>query len=322
MSFADRLRAWDEPLVLYEVIPPHRSAPREEVADAATFLGHLLADHDVDAINIPEIRNESRNGNRLSGFLKKEDPRVFGKTLGDVFQGDTELVVNHSPVYAPPEVEVDWWDATFQDFQIPNIVVVGGESSDVDYPGPTVGEGAQLARKVGKRHGVDPCLGAITIPTRRRSDLDEPERMVKKISQGVEFFTSQVIYESHSTRDLLTDYRDACDDAGLQPAPVFLSFAPITGRKDAKFLEWLGVQIPESTREWILDPTSRPLDRSVRIAEYALREVLDHVDRHSLDVPVGINVEHIMRYNFEASEVLLERLTSLLELQEIERAVM
>jgi hypothetical protein len=319
VSFAQRLREWEHPLALYEVIPPDRSAPREEVADQAAFVANLLADHGLDAINVPEIRNEERSGNRVAGFMEKYDPRQFGMTIRDLFDGDVDLVVNHATVYEDDDEQGEWFEATFGKFGVDNVVLVGGESSDVDYPGPGVTGAADIAQRIAEARGTDPCLGGITIPTRRREGFDEPDRMLAKQAHGIEFFTSQVLYESQATRQLLRDYDTACREADVEPAPVFLSFAPITGRKDARFLEWLGVDVPEAAREWILATHASPLERSVRVAEHVLGEVLDDVDRRGLDVPVGINVEHIMRYNFDASEILLDRLSSLLELQQIKR---
>ncbi len=318
MSFAESLRSWSKPLTLYEVIPPDRSAPRETVADQATYIANLILDHDIDAINVPEIRNEERNGDRVAGFMEKQDPRNFGRTILDALDDGVDLIVNHATVYDPPEDQEAWFRATFEKFDIDSLVIVGGESSQVDYPGPGVPEGSRIARRVGEDLGVDPCLGAITIPTRRREELDEPERMLAKIDDGAEFFTSQVVYEAESTRQLLADYDAACQEHGVDPAPVFLSFAPITGRKDARFLEWLGVRIPETVKEWVFATHAHPLERSVRVAEHLLREILTFSERRELDVPIGINVEHIMRYNFDASEVLLDRLDSLLAWHELE----
>jgi 5,10-methylenetetrahydrofolate reductase len=318
VSFARQIREWSRPLTLYEVIPPDRSAPRETIADQARYITNLLVDHGIDAINIPEIRNEERNGDRVAGFMEKYDPRNFGMTIQDIYEGSIDLVVNHAVVYDEPDAQREWFQTTYEKFGIDSLVLVGGESSDVDYPGPSVPEAAQLAREVGDEFGVDPCLGAITIPTRRRESFDEPDRMLAKIDDGAEFFTSQVIYEADSTRRLLADYDEACREHGVDPAPVFLSFAPITGRKDARFLEWLGVRIPEEVKTWVLDQGGRPLDRSVRVAEHLLREILTFTERRELDVPVGINVEHIMRYNFDASEVLLDRLDSLLGWHQLE----
>lgn len=319
VTFQQRLQEWSRPLVLYEVIPPPHNAPREEVADTAAFIRALLSDHPIDAINVPDVRNEDRNGNRKASFMKKRDPRQFALTLQDVFGGDVDLIVNRVTVHEQEAEQYDWLKTTYSSFGIPNVVLVGGESSDVDYPGPGVTRTAEIAGEVAEALDVEATLGGITIPTRRRERLDEPERMLHKMRHGIGFFTSQVIYEARASCQLLRDYDAACREAGVDPAPVFLSFAPIAGRKDLEFLEWLGVEVPPACQEWILATHARPLDRSVRVAEHALREVLAYVHRRDIQVPVGINVEHVMRYNFEPSEVLLDRLSSLLDWHAIER---
>lgn len=313
MSFAERLRNGEGPLLLYEVVPPDRSAPQEREHHLAEYVSRLLADQAVHAVNVPEIRTEERDGHRVTGLLEKQDPRQFGTAVSDLLDGDVDTVVNHVTVYESRDAQREWFRSTFTDFGIDDVVLVGGESSDVDYPGPGVTEAAALAREVGESVGIDPCLGAITIPSRRREDFDEPERMVSKQRAGIEYFTSQVIYDPAATRALLRDYDAACAEAGVEPATVFLSFAPITGRKDVRFLEWLGVDIPDHVIDWVLDDGVNPTHRSVRVAEHVLYDVLRFVEREELDVPVGLNVEHIMRYNFEASELLLDRLSSLLE---------
>ncbi len=318
MTFAEKLRAWNEPLVLYEVIPPDQSAPREEIADQAAYITNLLTDHDIDAINIPEIRNEERNGNRKAGFMEKYDPRQFGKIIQDISTHDTEIITNHVIAHAPPKEQQAWFHTTYTTFDIPNLILVGGETSTINYPGPTVPQAAQLAQQTANDTNTNACLGGITIPTRRRDTLDEPQRMIQKQNHGIEYFTSQVIYEAQSTQQLLTDYHHACQQTNTQPAPIFLSFAPITGKKDARFLEWLGVNIPKPAKQWIHAPHARPLERSTRIAEHTLRDILTHAHDHNLNIPLGINVEHIMRYNFEASEILLQNLQSLLELHHLQ----
>lgn len=320
MTFRELLHDWPRPLLMYEVIPPPRSAPREEVADTAAFIRNLLSDHDIDAVNVPDVRNESRNGNREARFMKKRDPRQFALTLSDIFGDDAEIICNRCTVYETEAEQREWLAQTYEKFGIENLVLVGGESSDIDYPGPSVPRMTELARAVAEDTGTDASLGAITIPTRRREDLDEPDRMLYKVQHGTEFFTSQVIFEAESSCQLLADYDRTCKEAGVDPVPVFLSFAPITGRKDAGFLEWLGAEIPATCKDWILATHARTLDRSVRVAEHALREVLRFAEREELDVPIGVNVEHVMRYNFEASEVLLDRLASLLEWHQIEHA--
>lgn len=314
MTFAERLREWDEPLTLYEAVPPDGDASEAAVVDRADRIADALAGQSVDAINVPEIRVEAGDDDdRPRGTLTKQDPREFGRRVADRLGGDVDVVVNHVVVHDPPAAQERWFEATYDEYGVENVVVVGGGSSGVDYPGPSVSDGVELARRVGTTGGTDPCLGGITIPGRRRTDFDEPDRMLAKQRAGIEFFTSQVVFDPETVLRLLADYDDACQAAGVEPAPVFLSFAPITRPADARFLERLGVEIPADARAWILDADDHVERRGARVAEHVLDEVLTGVHRNDLAVPVGVNVGHVMQYNVGASERLLDQLLGLVE---------
>lgn len=313
MTFATRLRQWTEPLVVYEAVPPTRDVSDEIVADRAERVAHLLADREVDAINVPEIRVEADGSGRELGELQKRDPREFGRRVADRMAADTDVVANRAVVHDPPAVQADWFETAYAEYGVENVVIVGGGSSGMEYPGPSVSEGVELARRVGDAVGGDPCLGGITIPSRRREEFDEPDRMLAKQESGVDFFTSQVVFDPDPTVRLLRDYEAVCCEAGIDPAPVFLSFAPITRPADARFLEQLGVKLPTDVRDWILAADDHSARRSVRVAEHVLDEVLTAIRCDSLAVPLGINVGHIMQYNLDASGRLLDRLNGLLE---------
>ena len=313
MTFADRLRQWEQPLVLYEAAPPNEDASEGTAADRAERVAGLLADRRVDAIGVPEIRVEGDDADRTRGELTKRDPREFGRRVADRIGGDTDVVINRVVVHDPPAAQEEWFETAYGEYGIENVVVVGGGSSGIDHPGPSVSEGVELARRVGDRTGNDPCLGGITIPSRRRDDFDEPDRMLAKQRAGIEFFTSQVVFDPESVTRLIEDYDDTCRAASVDPVPVFLSFAPITSPRDARFLEGLGVDIPTDVREWVIDSEDHTARRGVRAAERVLDEALSAVRRDDLAVPVGINVGHVMRDNIDASGLLLGRLTDLVE---------
>ncbi|MGQ0535993.1 MAG: hypothetical protein ACT4PT_07960 [Methanobacteriota archaeon] len=321
MSFLSRLRGNEGPSILYEVIPPPQSAPREEVVDIAVFVKTLLSEHRIDAINIPEVRDESGKTARVGRFMAKSEPRQFGAILHDLVGSDVEVIANRCVAYEPSPEQEEWFEVTYAKFGVRGVVLVGPESSKDPIVGPSVAEGARLARGVAERVLGAPdavAVGAITIPTRRRPDFDEPERLVAKAAAGVEFFTSQVIFEPDSTKRLLSDYDALCKRQGVEPKPIFLSFAPVTGRKDAEFLAWLGAKVPAPTLQWILDAPRGATERSARVAEHVLREILVHAHERGLSVPIGLNVEHVMRYNVDASEILLDRLESLLAWRKLE----
>lgn len=319
MPLRDALTDWDHPVILYEVIPPLEAADDERVHQTARRVRDLVADRPVDAINIPEVREESRNGDRpASDFKPRRDPRAFGAAVRRAVGDATDILVNHPAVHAPEQQLRAWLDETLDDYEIPNIVLVGGESHDVDYPGPGPVDAARIVRE---HRGGDALLGGITIPTRRREgDRDEPRRLVAKGEGGLEFFTSQVVYEPDATKRLLRDYAAHCRDVGHDPRPIFLSFAPVTARKDANFLRWLGVELPEDTEEWILGVNGDAADRSFDVAETVLKEILDYARRRRLDVPIGLNIEHVMHYNLDAAARLLDRLAPLVRANDVAAA--
>ena len=305
-------------MILYEAVPPNEAASEETAADRADRVARLLADRHVDAINVPEIRVEEDDGDHRLGELEKQDPRGFGRRIVDRMATDTDVVVNHVIVHDPPPAQEEWFEAAYGEYGVENVVIVGGGSSGIDYPGPSVSEGVELARRVGDAVGSNPCLGGITIPSRRREEFDEPDRMLAKQRAGIDFFTSQVVFDPGPVTRLLEDYDAVCRKAGVDPAPVFLSFAPITCPRDARFLDGLGVDIPADIREWVIDSDGDAERRGLRAAEHVLDEVLTAVRRDDLTVPVGINVGHVMRDNVEASGRLLDRLIELVEWHQCE----
>ena len=50
------------------------------------------------------------------------------------------------------------------------------------------------------------------------------------------------------------------------------------------------------------------IERSLNVAVGVLNEKLEHIKKNDLTVPIGLNVEHIMSYNFQASVEMLQEL--------------
>ena len=50
-------------------------------------------------------------------------------------------------------------------------------------------------------------------------------------------------------------------------------------------------------------------ERSMEIAVNVLNETLNHLNESNIIVPIGLNVEHIMSYNFQASIEMLQELS-------------
>ena len=87
-----------------------------------------------------------------------------------------------------------------------------------------------------------------------------------------------------------------------------LSFAPVSSGKNIDFLKWLGVDIPPETEKKLRDNTKKMSDRSMQITVDILNDTLKYLNDNKIVVPIGLNVEHIMSYNFQASIEMLQEL--------------
>jgi len=294
MGFRDALLNSSIPMTLFEVVPPPAAKP--ELLEA--FLRDLQQVRNlVDAINLPEIHDEDRPGERTSKFVVRVEPRQLGSRIKREL--GIEVVVNRVTVHDPePE---RWFRDTLDREGIGNWILVGGESADVQYPGLPPGEAARLIRS----WGLPATLGGITIPSRQ----NEPERVRAKHAQGLEFFTSQVIFDSNDLVWLIQRLN------GLE-ARVFISFAPVSHRRDLEFLRWLGVDIPRDLDSFLLGsdpvaaaPAETCLERSLNLAQRILMDVFDNLPPDP--PPLGLNIEHINRRNFAPALAMLDRLGNL-----------
>jgi 5,10-methylenetetrahydrofolate reductase len=294
MGFQEALLHPAIPMTLFEVVPP--AAAKPEALDSSLHELHQLRGR-VDAINIPEIHDEDRPGERTSKFIERVEPRLLGSRIKRELEID--VVINRVTVHdAEPE---RWFRETCAAWDIPNWVLVGGESKEIRYPGPNPGEAARLAKSL----ALPVSLGGITIPSR----MNEPERIRKKHADGVEFFTSQVMFDSNDLVWLIQRLN------GVE-ARIFISFAPVSNRRDLQFLRWLGVDIPRDLDRFLIGSEQGEaaaaetcLERSINLAQRILMDVFDNLPPDP--PPIGLNIEHITRKNFAPALAMLDRLGNL-----------
>lgn len=309
-------------LMSFELNPPETDDLSDQMEDHFTHLRTLLERvPEVGGINLPEIQEEEQKGergDRKSSFKTRLTPREYTRKLRKSFEA--EYIINRVVVQETAAEQERWLIDCHNDDEIKTIVLVGGESSDVDYPGPSVTEGNRLITESlnngTSRHGhhlsepTDFLVGNICISTRRREDFDEPDRMIKKIKSGCDFFTTQIIAERESPRELLVDLADALEDEDLDPPAILWSITPFNSEKDVNFLRWLGVRIPDEIEEKILG-SDNPVGTSVQHHSdiwKTLREVEDKLD---VDIPMGLNISPIAIRNLESSVLLAESLRSI-----------
>lgn len=286
--------------IFFELTPPPVDQTSEGTRRRREGLKRLQETARVDGINIPEIQQESGKGDRgerKSSFKERLAPRDYADRLRDQYDFG-QFVINRVIVQAPESDQREWLKRTYDEYGIRNLVLVGGESSDISYPGPTVTGGNTLVKEDLADEGRDFLVGNICISTRRREDFDEPERMARKLRAGADFFTTQIVAEPESPRRLLRDFgRLLSREDDLDPPALLWSFAPIQAPKDVNFLRWLGVRVPDEVEERILS-SSDPASTSVDWARTIWEELQRVEDELSVSIPMGLNVSLVAPRNF------------------------
>ena len=301
MRFRDKVRRAKRPVVAYEILPPREKDGT--LHSYAEKISSLLSQTHIDAINIPEVHDEEERGVRPVKNLERAEAREFGKLLQD--NVGIEVIVNRVTVHSDLDYQKNWIKETFYDYDIENLILVGGEKSDTKYIGPSVNKTSEYITRDLNAGKFDIFCGGITIPSR---DI-ESERLLRKGSNGIEFFTSQVLYDSQKTKKMLKHYNELCKKNNVLPRRILLSFAPVSSQENINFLKWLGVEIPLETEIRLKQSEQRMSEESLAIASEILKDILDNNEKLRIQVPIGLNIEHIMSYNFQTSINMLQELS-------------
>ena len=303
MRFRDKVRKPKRPVVTYEILPPREKDGT--LNSYAERISSLLSQTHIDAINIPEVHEENARGARPVKNLERAEAREFGRLLQD--NVGIETIVNRVYVHYDLDYQKSWINETFYDYDIENLILVGGESSDIKYPGPSVNETSEYITRDLNAGRFDFFCGGITIPSRKIESV----RLLKKGSNGIEFFTSQVLYDGKKIKKMLKYYDDVCKENNVLPRRILLSFAPVSSKKNIDFLKWLGVEIPSQTEKRLTNKRTSMSDESLEIASEILKGILNNNEKLGITVPIGLNVEHIMSYNFQSSINMLQELSKI-----------
>lgn len=310
-NLRDKIFDYKHSVIFYELLLPTNN----EAANLDAYIEcaiDLLTSSPImiDAVNLPEIREEDHSeSKRTQMYIPKMEPWVFAKMLEKASYNHIEVILNHCTVYEPWEEQKQWINLAAQEHKINALILVGGSSSKNSYPGPSVLEMGNYL----KDNHQEFIFGGITIQTRRYHDQekDEPFRLFTKSLHGLDFFTSQIIYEPISIKLLLRDYAQVCKEQGVEPKRIFLSFAPISRQKDLDFLRWLGVAVPKAVEQELFKADIGIGWRSIKSVVNTFQEILNFMSEENIQVPIGLNIEHITRHNFELSLELIERLGKL-----------
>ena len=258
MRFRDKVRKAKRPVVVYEILPPREKDGT--LNSYAEKISSLLSQTHIDAVNIPEVHDENERGERPVKNMDRAEAREFGRLLQD--NVGIEAIVNRVTVHESFENQQNWIKETFYDYDIENLILVGGESSKIKYRGPSVNLASEYITRDLNTGRFDFFCRGIAIPSRDK----ESKRLLRKGSNGIEFFTTQVLYDSKKICKMLTYYNQICKENNVLPRRILLSFAPVSSRKNIDFLKWLDVEIPSQTEERLVNENSNMTEKSLEIS--------------------------------------------------------
>jgi len=271
--------------VTIEILPPPINWSQERITKYCQKVAELLRKLDILIVDIPEVVNETRNGRRRD-FVPKMDNFHFASLLKH-YHHDIIVILCKICVLIDKQSFEEWVAQVYQK-GIRHLVLVGGESPNIQYPGYTVLEATRFI----KQRYPQIKLGGITIFTRD----DEVERIQKKMDAGMEFFYSQIIFEAANGKQILLNLSKECKKKEISMPKIYLSIAIASKSKDIEFMKWLGVEFPSAVYSHLAkESNGDEVSRSKEVVDMMLDEIFHFTNKEKIDV--GFNIEHVMYMN-------------------------
>ena len=282
--------------LFFEPVPPPARTPTHRVEERIAAVARLVEEVPrVDALDIPELVDGNHEG---QPHYRTGDPRTYALALAH--RTGREVVVNKVVAHLPDIPAVERWARETVERGVRQVVLVGGSSRYIPYPGPPVAEADRLCRAA--FDVVGGSIGNVAIPQR----AGEAHRMLAKTRAGATFFTTQLLFDSEAIREALLRYDLLCRQASFPPAAVLLSVATVADEEDAEFVRWLGADLPDSAERALLEgDEAGAAARSTAMAIAVWEDVVRMARTERLSVPVGVNVEQISARHLEAAGTLL-----------------
>lgn len=288
--------------VFFEPVPPSsRTRPDRFDTYLRELSARLKSVEALDAVLVPELIDENHEGRP---YYRTVDPREIGRQLAE--RAERPVIVNKVVAHLPSETALLEWTRETLAGGIRHVVLVGGSSRYIPYPGPPVIEADRACAALLRAQGGH--LGNIAIPQRE----GEAHRMLAKTRAGASFFTTQILFDSESLRRTVREYDALCQKAGVSPAAVLLSLAPLSDESDAEFIRWLGADIPEAAERRILNgDESSAGDRAIEHARQIWTDTRTGADEDGLSVPLGVNVEQLTQRHLDVALRMLSEISRL-----------
>lgn len=290
------------PLFFEPVPPAARLRPERAEKQLASVVELIRSIPRIDAIDVPELVDENHEGRP---YYRTGDPREYARRIQE--GTGREVIVNKVVAHLETGAALLTWAEETVARGIRHVVLVGGTSRYIPYPGPSVVEANRICQPIFEHAGG--VLGNITIPQR----IGEAHRMFAKTRAGARFFTTQILFDTEAASGMIREYDGLCREAKLNPATVLLSVAPLGEDSDVEFARWLGADVPEAAeREILSGPESEAGSRSIAHALRLWATIDEERKKEGLRVPLGVNVEQITVRHLEHAGAMVRSFAEVL----------
>ena len=295
--------AAENKLLFYGLTPPKAHLPHQRLVEIAAIQRNRIEGLKVSGVVLYDIQDESQRveDQRPFPFVKTVAPEVYSS---EFLQASKPAIIYHSVGQESSEQFTAW----LQQFQGSAIVLVGSPSSG-QTPQLTLNQAYELKQKLAPQIP----LGGIVIPERHRKKGDEHLRVWKKMQTGCSFFVSQCVYSSESTKNFLSDYHWHLRHYDADPVPIIFTLTPCGSAQTLRFMQWLGIAVPDWIQNELLFSGNSMLEKSIAICKSIAEDLIRFCREKNL--PFGFNIESvsIRKEEIEASVKLFESISGLLQ---------
>ncbi|MFN4144406.1 MAG: methylenetetrahydrofolate reductase [Runella sp.] len=302
--FTEKIKVKKSGILLYGITPPKSHTEPEKVVEIAEKTLARLYDLDIDALVVYDVQDESARTTeeRPFPFITALDPLIFAKNHLHSLN-IPKIIYRPAGKYTPDQLD-EW---------LAEVVAHGFSPVFVGVPSPDFKPLTSLnkAYNIWRKYEKESVIGAITIPERHAVLHDEDKRMLDKMNHGVSYFVSQCVFNVDYTKAMIEDLELSCAEEQKPLPTIIFTITTCGSKKTLQFMEWLGIHIPEASKETLLEAESM-LEKSVALSLQIASELMEYCIEKQ--VPFGFNIESvaIRKDEIEASIHLVKTIGEML----------
>lgn len=284
MTFKDKILNRESGLIFYSFAPPKISTEETKVNVIAHRQIEQLSTLDIDALILYDIQDESlrTNKERTFPYIPTIAPDDYSKKYLAALE--VPKIIYKSIANHTKEMFHNWLS---RNSDLESVVFVGASSQQQVKNTKFSLSDAYDLRGQNFNHLL---LGGVTIPERHRKKGDEHIRLLNKEVEGCRFFISQCVYNVTEAKNLLSDYYYYSLENQNKMAPVIFTLSPCGSIKTLKFMQWLGIEVPN----WLYNDLKHSkdiLEASISTSIKIARELLRFSEEKG--IPIGFNIESV-----------------------------